>query len=348
MKYFYINLIVYSVWFALAAVFGLERYNTTGCQVTERYPEERSHRWSRIVAIAMMVAVEVMYWRPLNQLWVLWKMEEESGFFAFIYLGLAAYGLHRVFCLLVEYFEDISYGRAEGDAYAYSEHCANCCFRANGRVTELECPLVGFTSCPCLEAGHDIRDVNYLSEVVTALRRTRDRYQRRGLEMPSMVSIRVPQHRVVVKHNPFDELFNDHRWEFDIDLGFGYDNIIINEERPQSAKIIDFPAAAVVRMPEPETLPTRKSTTKRDLLQVRLIRGQYGAFELRMTEEGIACRLTRELPGDRIFDQQVTFPGTENIQVLDEFLLSEQGKLLHRFINTPTANLSEQQLAKLG
>ena len=66
MKYFYINLIVYSVWFALAAVFGLERYNTTGCQVTERYPEERSHRWSRIVAIAMMVAVEVMYWRPLN------------------------------------------------------------------------------------------------------------------------------------------------------------------------------------------------------------------------------------------------------------------------------------------
>lgn len=339
---FLINLSVYAVWLALAAAFGLGRYSNVGCLVTERYDWRRSRQWSRIVAIIMMTCVEIIYWQPFNRFMALWEAEE-TEFFTFAVLAFFAYGLHRVFCLLVEHFDDIGYTRAEDNAKAYSEHCSNCCFRARNRVTDLECPVMG-VDCPCLEDGHDIRDVNYTSEVFTALRKARDAYSRRGLKMPSRISLTVPTHRVVVNENPFDYLF-DKKWEFDVELD-GI-SLIVNQESPKTAKIIDFPAAAAYT-PEPAepAIESVKPTTKRDLLQVRLVRGSHGAFKLRMTESGIECRLTRELPGGRIFDQEVIFPGSGNYQILDEFLFSDQGELLCRFINAPA--LTEEQIARLG
>lgn len=340
----FINLSVYSVWFAIAVMFGLERYFTEGCQVFERYDEQRSHNWSRIVAIVMMVVVEIMYWRPLNQLWTLWKMEEEASFFTFMYLGMFAYGLHRAFCWLVDYFDDVGYNHAEAKAKDYSKHCSYCCFRATGRVTDLECPVPSAKCCPCLEDGYDIKDVYYLSEVMSALRKARNVYHRRGLEVPSTLSLRVSSHRVVVKKNPFDALFKNWK-ESDSDLG-GI-NLTINKENPKTAKIIDFPVAAAAHALEPqEAIITNEPILERDLLQVRLIRGSYGSFQLRMTDDGISCRLVRELPDGRLFDQEVTFPAVENCHILDEFLLSEQGRLLYSFINAPT--LTEKQLARLG
>lgn len=343
MTHIYINLIAYSIWIAIAALFGLRRYTNIDCEVIERYFYERSHNWSRIVAVVMMAVVEIMHWHQLNYLWTLWKMEELASFFTFVFLAFFAYGLHRAFCWMVEFFEEISYDRAKDDARAHCKGCNRICSRADTGVKELKCSVMSKT-CPCLEDGYDIRDVNYTAEVAEAIRKVRDNYSRHGLKAPSALSIRVPTHRVVVKENPYAALFDD-RWEFDIDLG-GI-NLIINEEKPKSAKIINFPASAVAYAPEPEEVAAvEESVVQRDRLQVRLIRGSHGSFRLRMTNEGITCHLRRDLPNGRVFDQEVTFPSTDNYNILDEFLLSEQGKLLHRFINTPS--LSEKQLARLG
>lgn len=335
---FFVNLSVYSVWFAIAAMFGIERYSTVGCQITERYDRHRSHNWSRIVALVMMTVVEAMYWQPLSQLWARWKMEEEAPFFTFIFLAAYAYCLHRIFCLLVEHFENLGYTRAEDDAEAYSEHCSNCCFRASGRVTDLECPVMGVTECPCLEDGHDVRDVNYLSEVITALRQASDYYHRRGQRVPSPVSIHVPAHRVVVKKNPFDELFKD-RWEFDIDLGSI--DLTTNEKRPQSAKIIDFPVAAAA-IPASSSAP---SMERHRVAGAFLKRGAYGEYSLHMTPDGVVCHLARKMPDGNKFDQKFMLVGVEDCLTIDEVMTSEPGKLLYRLVNTPT--FDEEQLSAL-
>lgn len=333
------NLSVYFIWFTAAAAFGIERYSTVGCQITERYDWRRSHNWSRIVALVMMTVVEIMYWQPLNRLWIHWKMEENAPFFTFVFLAAYAYGLHRIFCLLVKYFEDLGYARAEDSAEAYSEYCSNCCFRTNGRVTDLECPVMGVTECPCLEDGHDVRDVNYLSEVITALRQASDYYHRRGRLVPSPVSIHVPTHRVVVKKNPFDELFKEDRWEFDIDLGDI--DPTANEKRPQSAKIIDLPVAVnAASEPSPAA-----SAERHRVAGVFLKRGAYGEYSLRMTPDGVVCHLSRKMPDGNKFNQKFMLVGVEDCLTINEVMTSESGKLLYRLVNTPT--FDEEQLSAL-
>lgn len=349
MTHIHINLIAYSIWVAVAAVFGFRRYTNIGCEVAERYLdfEERSHNWARVVAIIMMVVVEILYWRPLNQLWTIWKMEEEASFFTFIFLAGFAYGLHCIFRYLVKCFEKVSYDRAEDVAQDYCEGCERCCRQADYGATELpECPFKGYAkACPCLEDGYDIQDVNYASEVMDAIGKFKSDDSHHGIVTSSPISIRVPVHRVVIKENPYNAFFCN-QWAFDIELD-GID-LLVNEVAPKTAKIINFPAATAVRAPEPEEIAAKKLVTvpRRKCGEACRLCGQHGSFALHLVEDGVTCNLARDLPNGEQFRREVLVPNTKHYQSLEEFMHSKEGQLLLMFINLPT--LTEQQLAKLG
>lgn len=340
---FFIKVCIYFCWFALAATFGLMRYSALGCQVVERYSGRRSHNWARIVAICMMVAVELMHWRSMHGLMLRRNIGEDAIFFTLGLLATVSYGLHRVFCWLVDAAEAISYDRAESDAQYYASECARYCFRASDRITDLECPVIGLCpTCPCLESGYDIQDVDYTSDVFAAISRTVGAYQRQGKHLPKSFSVKVKKHRVVVKSNPYDELFDSNtRWDYDLtvdDYSWLYassESSAVQPERPtaQSEK-----TATQSANPMQATAPAQAHpATTSDTIQVRLVRGKYGAFRLRMSGRELVCTIAHELSDGRFAKQEITFPRVAP-RLLDDFLVSEYGRQLCDFVNTPCGN----------
>lgn len=212
-------------------------------------------------------------------------------------------------------------------------------------------------TCPCLENGYDIQDVDYTSDVFAAISRTVGAYQRQGKHLPKSFSVKVKKHRVVVKSNPYDELFDSNtRWDYDLtvdDYSWLYaspESSAVQPERPTAQSEKTATQSARTTRPAQPVQPAQSANpmqatapaqahpaTTSDTLQVRLVRGKYGAFRLRMSGRELVCTIAHELSDGRFAKQEITFPRVAP-RLLDDFLVSEYGRQLCDFVNTPCGN----------